>query len=495
MSDAERWRELGQQLRVDAVRASAKAGSGHPTSSMSAADLAAVLARRAPPLRLRPPARPAQRPPGLLEGPRVAARLRALPRRGRDLRGGVHDLPAVRQPPPGAPDAGPALGGRRNRLARPGAADRRRHGARRQAARPAPVPRLGDLRRQRDGRGLDVGGVRARGVLRARQPDRDHRRQPARTARRDDARLGPRLVHAAAARRSAGTRSRSTATTSRRSTGRTPRRSGRRASRPRSSPRRSRARATRRSRTRAAGTARRLQGRGRGGRRGDGRRAQHRRGRPEARAGRAAPLRARPASSSRAYEVGVGGGDAQGLRRRARVRSAPRTGDVVALDGEVSNSTYAEIFGKAHPERFFEMYIAEQQMVAAAVGLQVLGWKPFASTFAAFMRRAYDFVRMAAISRANLRLCGSHAGVSIGEDGPSQMALEDLAAFRAVQGCTVLYPCDGNQTAQLVAADGRPRRDLVPAHDRARTRACSTGPTRSSRSAAARSCAPRTRTT
>jgi transketolase len=123
---------------------------------------------------------------------------------------------------------------------------------------------------------------------------------------------------------------------------------------------------------------------------------------------------------------------------------------VVALDGEVSNSTYAEIFGQAHPERFLEMYIAEQQMVAAAVGLQVLGWKPFASTFAAFMTRAYDFVRMGAISRANIRLCGSHAGVSIGEDGPSQMGLEDLAAFRAVQGSTVLYPSDGNQTVQLV---------------------------------------------
>jgi transketolase len=125
-------------------------------------------------------------------------------------------------------------------------------------------------------------------------------------------------------------------------------------------------------------------------------------------------------------------------------------GDVVALDGEVSNSTYAEIFRDAHPDRYFEMYIAEQQMVAAAVGIQVRGWKPFASTFAAFLTRAYDFVRMAAISRANLKLCGSHAGVSIGEDGPSQMALEDLAAFRAVHGSTVLYPSDANQTAQLV---------------------------------------------
>jgi transketolase len=126
-------------------------------------------------------------------------------------------------------------------------------------------------------------------------------------------------------------------------------------------------------------------------------------------------------------------------------------GQVVALDGEVSNSTYSEIFRDAHPDRYLEMFIAEQQMIAAAVGLQVRGWRPFASTFAAFHSRAYDFVRMAAISRAKLALSGSHAGVSIGEDGPSQMALEDLAEFRAVHGSTVLYPCDANQTAKLVA--------------------------------------------
>jgi transketolase len=126
-------------------------------------------------------------------------------------------------------------------------------------------------------------------------------------------------------------------------------------------------------------------------------------------------------------------------------------GQVVALDGEVSNSTFAEIFAKELPERYFEMYIAEQQMVAAAVGMQVRDWRPFASTFAAFLTRAYDFIRMAAVSRANIRLCGSHAGVSIGEDGPSQMGLEDLAALRAVHSSTVLYPCDGNQTARLVA--------------------------------------------
>ncbi|TML14895.1 MAG: transketolase [Actinobacteria bacterium] len=127
-------------------------------------------------------------------------------------------------------------------------------------------------------------------------------------------------------------------------------------------------------------------------------------------------------------------------------------GDVVALDGEVSNSTFAEIFKKAHPDRFFEMYIAEQQLLAASVGLHARGWNAFASTFAAFFSRAYDFIRMAAISRVDLRLTGSHAGVSIGEDGPSQMALEDIAALRAIHSSVVLHPCDGNQTAKLVAA-------------------------------------------
>jgi transketolase len=125
-------------------------------------------------------------------------------------------------------------------------------------------------------------------------------------------------------------------------------------------------------------------------------------------------------------------------------------GDVVALDGEVSNSTYSEIFRDAHPDRFVEVYIAEQQLVATAVALQRRGWRPFASTFAAFFTRAYDFVRMAAVSRASFSMCGSHAGVSIGEDGPSQMGLEDLAAFRAVHSSTVLYPSDANQAARLV---------------------------------------------
>ncbi|MFD9700203.1 transketolase [Lentzea sp. NPDC059081] len=126
-------------------------------------------------------------------------------------------------------------------------------------------------------------------------------------------------------------------------------------------------------------------------------------------------------------------------------------GDVVALDGEVSNSTTSELFARAHPDRYFEMFIAEQQMIAAAVGMQARDWVAFASTFGAFLTRAHDFIRMAAVSRADLRLCGSHAGVSIGEDGPSQMALEDIAMFRALHGSTVLHPSDANQTAALVA--------------------------------------------
>ena len=125
---------------------------------------------------------------------------------------------------------------------------------------------------------------------------------------------------------------------------------------------------------------------------------------------------------------------------------------VVALDGEVKNSTFALEFATAYPERYFEMYIAEQQMVAAATGLAVRGYKPFASTFAAFFTRAYDFIRMGAISGRDVRLAGSHAGVEIGADGPSQMALEDLAMMRAVHGSTVLYPADGTSTAVLVKA-------------------------------------------
>jgi transketolase len=151
----------------------------------------------------------------------------------------------------------------------------------------------------------------------------------------------------------------------------------------------------------------------------------------------------------RSYELGT-----EKSTRRAYGEALAALGsareDIVAMDGEVSNSTFSGLFADAHPDRFFEMFVAEQQMIAAAVGFDVRGLKPFASAFAAFFSRAYDFIRMAAISRASLRIAGSHAGVVTGEDGPSQMALEDIAMFRAVHDSTVLYPSDANQTAKLV---------------------------------------------
>lgn len=129
---------------------------------------------------------------------------------------------------------------------------------------------------------------------------------------------------------------------------------------------------------------------------------------------------------------------------------------IVALDADVGNSTFSQTFEKAHPDRFFETYVAEQAMVGAAMGLASRGAIPFPSTFAAFLTRASDFIRMAGIGGMNVKLAGSHAGVSIGEDGPSQMALEDLAMMRAVPGCAVLYPCDAVSAARLVeAAAGR----------------------------------------
>jgi transketolase len=160
------------------------------------------------------------------------------------------------------------------------------------------------------------------------------------------------------------------------------------------------------------------------------------------------PERASAAVALPGYEEGVATRKAFG---EALAAMAPRT-DVVVLDGEVSNSTYTEDFQKVAPERFVELYIAEQCMIGVGVGMQALGKTVYAATFGAFLTRAYDFVRMASVGRADLRLCGSHAGVSIGEDGPSQMALEDLAMMRAVHGSTVLYPCDGNAAAKLTAA-------------------------------------------
>jgi transketolase len=128
---------------------------------------------------------------------------------------------------------------------------------------------------------------------------------------------------------------------------------------------------------------------------------------------------------------------------------------LVAMSGDVKNSTFSEIFGDAYPGRFFQGYIAEQNIVSAGVGLAARGKVPFLDTFACFLSRAYDQVRMAAISRSSIKLCGSHCGVSIGEDGPSQMALEDLSMFRAVNGSTVLYPSDAVSAERLTEAAAR----------------------------------------
>lgn len=137
---------------------------------------------------------------------------------------------------------------------------------------------------------------------------------------------------------------------------------------------------------------------------------------------------------------------------RALVAIAPSHPEMVVLDAEVSNSTFAATFGKAYPERFFEMYIAEQNMVSAALGLSTRGRIPFVSTFAAFFSRAFDQIRMAqyAMGKANIKFTGSHAGVSIGADGPSQMGLEDIAMFRTLVDSVVLYPADDVSTAALV---------------------------------------------
>ena len=139
----------------------------------------------------------------------------------------------------------------------------------------------------------------------------------------------------------------------------------------------------------------------------------------------------------------------------ALVRISPQFPNLVSLDGEVGNSTYAEIFKKAYPERFFEMYIAEQNMVGAALGLSRRNKIPFVSTFAAFFTRAFDQIRMCQYSDPNIKFVGSHAGVSIGQDGPSQMGLEDIAMFRAGLNGVVLYPCDAVSTEKLVLASAR----------------------------------------
>ncbi|HYR86633.1 MAG TPA: transketolase [Terriglobia bacterium] len=178
----------------------------------------------------------------------------------------------------------------------------------------------------------------------------------------------------------------------------------------------------------------------------------------------AAPLSERPGRSQTpaTFEIEVNRkiGDLVATREAygdALVKVAEKDPRVVALDGETKNSTFSEKLLKAKPERFREMFIAEQNMVGVAAGLSARGKVPFVSTFAAFLTRAFDQIRMAGISRSNVKFCGSHAGVSIGEDGPSQMGLEDLAMFRTIPESVILYPCDAVSTERLVAEAARRR--------------------------------------
>jgi transketolase len=141
----------------------------------------------------------------------------------------------------------------------------------------------------------------------------------------------------------------------------------------------------------------------------------------------------------------------------ALVKAAEKDPRIVALDGDTKNSTFSERLLKAFPQRFFEMFIAEQNMVGVATGLSARGKIPFVSTFAAFLTRAYDQIRMAGVSRSNVKFCGSHAGVSIGEDGPSQMGLEDIAMFRPIPEAVILYPCDAVSAERCVEEASRHR--------------------------------------
>ena len=468
-SDFDRWRELGQQLRVDAVRASSAAGSGHPTSSMSAADLAAVLLAGHFRYDFDDPKSPANDRLDLLQGPRLAARLRPLPGRRRDLRGGVHDLPAVRLAPGGPPDARAAVGRRRDRLARAGPPDRRRHGARRQAARPRCRPDLGDLRRQRDGRGLDVGGRR-------RTPPSTG--STTSTAIVDVNRLGQRgeTMHGwdlDVVRRSLpGVRLA-------RDRGRRARRRGDRRGllarrrRPRGEPTAIVARTIKGKGTRRVEDKHGLARQGDlaedaeealaelGGVRNDRRR------RAEARAGRAAPVRAGGARSGPRYELGskvatrkAYGEALAGARRRRR-------GDVVALDGEVDNSTFAGDLRQGAPGPVLrDVHRRAADGRARRSGCRSSAGSRSRSTFAAFLSRAYDFVRMAAISAgddqalrlARRRLDRRGRPVADGARGPRLAARASTA-----RPCSIRATATRRRRSSRAMADLR--RDLVPAHD------------------------------
>ena len=409
--DADFRRELGQQLRVDSVRASAAAGSGHPDLLDVRRRPDGRADRRPPAARLRQPAQPGQRPPDLLQGPRVAAVLLDPEGGRRDRRRGAADVPQARLAPGGPPDAAHPADRRRHRLARPGPADRRRR--RRWPAASLdqlPVPRVGAVRRLRDGRGLDVGGLPARRLGGARQPRRRSSTSTASARRARRCSAGTSTATCAAIEAFGwkaiaidghdveaieAAYAEAEATTGPADRDRRPDQEGQ----------------GRQGGRGPARQARQAARRPRGGDRGARRRA-----RPDRRRGRARRRASRTSSRPPAASCRPTSSATRSRRARPTASRSPRwrtiRGDVVALDGEVSNSTHSEDFREAHPDRYFEMFIAEQQLVAAAVGMQVRGWTPFVSTFAAFLSRAYDFVRMAAISRAKLRAVAARTPAS-----------------------------------------------------------------------------------
>ena len=488
MDRTHEWNELAAQLAVDSIRCSTAAGSGHPTSSLSAAHLLAVLYADHLRYDVADPKNLGERPVRAVEGPRVAADVVGPEGDRRDRRRAAADVPEVRLADRGPP--GPACRTCRSSTSRParsGRGCRSGSGWRSRCGWTASDARvwvlMGDSRespRVRSGRRwrtprttacatssaiLDMNRLGQRGPTMLAVGGRGLR----------GARGVVRLARAAGRRpRRGGDRRRRTATAE----------DGARADADRGADREGPRRLVPGER---GGLARQgaVAGRGRS-----------RRSRSWAASARSSRSRRRSPSPRRdeppAHAPDVGRcpstrrrRDAEGVRRGARgAGRAPRRRRARRRGGELDPHRGLPE-GRARPV-LRDATSPSRRWSARRSGCRRSGKTPFAATFGAFLTRAYDFVRMAAISRANLRLCGSHAGVSIGEDGPSQMALEDLAMMRAVHGSTVLYPADGNATAALT----RPMADLpgivVHAHDPGEDAGSSTTPARRSRSAAAK---------
>ena len=400
--------EFAAQLRVDSIRRAPPPGPAtRPPACQPPTDGGAGGA--APALRLGRPGLPGQRPPDLFQGARVPAAVLDLQGGRGGLRRGADDrLPAFRAAPGRPPYPGAAVGGRGHRLARTGPAGRGRRRAGRQIPRRAAVPGLGALRGQRDGRGIDMGGARQGLLLRADQPDRDHRRQPARPARRDRTGLGHRGVRPRAEAFGAGPLAIDGHDLGRDRPG-----AGHRGQTPPGpahgdlgqDPSRAAGFSEVEDQRRLARQAVPAPNGGAGPQRAR-RRAPPGRPRPAARSRCPGPAPPTPPSSAAAQlRAGDKVATRQGLRRGPWPRRRPRPTSS-ALDGEVSNSTYATSSRRPTPTGTSRCSSPSSSWLPPRSGSAVRGYTPFASTFAAFFTRAYDFIRMAAISQAT---CGCPA--------------------------------------------------------------------------------------